>query len=135
MTDGPDRLYEQLLVLRCQTGDEAAFAELVARYGPRLHYYLRKMLADPGQADDALQEVWFDAFRGLGGLTEPAALSTWLYRIARGRAARVFRNGRPAPRPLADDDATHDPADVDFTAEDAARIHAALDRLAPDHRE
>lgn len=32
MDDRADRVYEQLLVLRCRAGDEAAFEELVARY-------------------------------------------------------------------------------------------------------
>ena len=46
MTDLADRLYERVLVLRCQAGDEAAFAELVERYHPRLHYYVRKLLGE-----------------------------------------------------------------------------------------
>ena len=44
MTDAADRLYERVLVLRCQARDEAAFEEIVVRYTPRLRYYLRKML-------------------------------------------------------------------------------------------
>ena len=36
MTDGADRIYEQVLLLRCQAGDGDAFAELIERYGPRL---------------------------------------------------------------------------------------------------
>jgi len=39
MIEPDDRLYERVLVLRCQAGDEAAFAELVQRYAPRLRYY------------------------------------------------------------------------------------------------
>ena len=57
MTDEADRLYERLLVLRCQAGDEGAFAELVERYQPRLRYYLRKMLFGLREPDDVLQEV------------------------------------------------------------------------------
>src|SRR5205085_12653515 len=87
MTDAADRLYERLLVLRCQAGDEAAFAELVGRYGPRLAYYLRKMLGP--DADDALQEVWLDVVRGVGRLADPGAFPAWLYRVARVRVLRV----------------------------------------------
>ena len=32
--DAADRIYEQVLLLRCQAGDGAAFAEVVARYAP-----------------------------------------------------------------------------------------------------
>ena len=53
MSDPADRIYERLLVLRCQAGDGAAFGELVERYGPRLRYFLRKMLRDTGAAEDA----------------------------------------------------------------------------------
>src|SRR5436305_674956 len=89
MTDAADRLYERLLVLRCQAGDDAAFAELVGRYGPRLAYYLRKMLGP--DADDALQEVWLDVVRGVGRLADPGAFPAWLYPVARARVLRVRR--------------------------------------------
>jgi RNA polymerase sigma-70 factor (ECF subfamily) len=36
MTDQLDLIYERVLVVRCQAGDEAAFAELVTRYDARL---------------------------------------------------------------------------------------------------
>src|SRR6516162_5177588 len=95
MTDTTDRLYERVLVLRCQAGDEAAFTELVERYQPRLRYYLRKMLRDLQDAEDALQDVWFAAFRGLLRLADAGALRAWLYRIARDQALRQLRKRRP----------------------------------------
>src|SRR4051812_19964917 len=94
MTDAADRLYERVLVLRCQARDEASFEEVVARYTPRLRYYLRRMLGDLQSAEDALQEVWLDAFRGLPGLVEPGAFPAWIYRLARDRAFRELRRRR-----------------------------------------
>jgi RNA polymerase sigma-70 factor (ECF subfamily) len=137
MTDTADQLYERVLVLRCQAGDEAAFTELVERYQPRLRYYLRKMLAGTDAADDAYQDVWFDVFRAVSRLANPGAFRAWLYRIARDRALRVLRRRRPPHRPLDDVEvAANGVADGgEFTAEDVARIHAGLDRLAPEHRE
>jgi hypothetical protein len=44
MTDAEDRIYERVLVLRRRARDEAAFEEIVARYTPRLRYYLRRWL-------------------------------------------------------------------------------------------
>ena len=44
MTDPAELIYERLLVIRAQTGDETAFAELVERFSPRLRYFLRKLL-------------------------------------------------------------------------------------------
>jgi RNA polymerase sigma-70 factor (ECF subfamily) len=134
MSDAADRLYERVLVLRCQTGDEAAFAELVGRYGPRLRYYLGKVLGRAAAADDLLQEVWLAVFRGLGQLNAPAAFAAWLYRIARDRACRHLRR-RPPPVPLEDEPADPGPDEDEFSAEDAEQIHAALDRLPAGQRE
>src|SRR2546430_16872895 len=86
-----DRIYQRLLVLRCQTGDEAAFAEIVGLYHPRLRRFLRRMLDDDVHAaDDALQDVWFDVFRGVGKLRDGGAFAPWL---GGGAAAP----GRPRP--------------------------------------
>jgi RNA polymerase sigma-70 factor (ECF subfamily) len=136
MSDSAEQLYERLLILRCQTGDEAAFAELVARYSPRIGYYLRKMLGDLQQAEDALQDVWFDVFRKVPRLARPEAFAPWLYRVARDRAYRTLRRSRRTLEPLREDEIADPSMNGDtFSAEDAAFIHAALDRLAPEHRE
>src|SRR6516165_2351189 len=123
MTDAADRLYEQVLVLRCQARDEAAFEEIVGRYTPRLRYYLRRMLGSVPAAEDALQEVWLDSFRGLPRLIEPGAFSAWLYRLARDRAFRELRRRRP-DLPLEDFDTIDEAGGADgFSTEDAPRIH------------
>jgi RNA polymerase sigma-70 factor, ECF subfamily len=136
MSDPADRLYERLLVLRCQTGDHAAFAALVERYSPRLRYYLRKMLED-GKADieDILQDIWFDVFRAAPRLADPAAFPAWLYRIARNRTALRRRNKPRLSRPLVEADLADESDDEDYATADADRVHAALNDLAPEHRE
>jgi RNA polymerase sigma-70 factor (ECF subfamily) len=136
MSDQADRIYEQVLVLRCQAGDEAAFAELVGLYGRRLRYYVRKMLGH-ADAEDVLQDIWLDVYRSVPRLVNAAAFPAWIYRIARDRTYRELRKRYRAPQPLADEDVAeisdHDAGE--FTAEDAERVHAALDRLAPEQRE
>jgi RNA polymerase sigma-70 factor, ECF subfamily len=137
MTDQAEFLYEKLLVVRAQAGDEGAFVELVEKYSPRLRYFLRKLLASADQAEDALQDVWLDVFRHLPRLNDPQALVAWLYRIARDRAFARLRKLRRPEQPL-DEANIVDPAaeeENDFSAEDAARIHAALDDLPPEQRE
>jgi RNA polymerase sigma-70 factor, ECF subfamily len=135
MTDPADRLYERVQVLRAQAGDAAAFADLVGRYHARLRYYLRKLLVDPQGVDDVLQDVWLDVWRGLSRLRDAAAFPAWLYRLTRDRAMRTFRlRFQPRQFELVDDVAEPDEGD-EFTAEDAARVHAALDALGPELRE
>ena len=135
MTDAADRLYEQLLVLRCQAGDETAFETLVARYHGRLAYYLRGLLPREDQVDDVLQEVWLAVFRALPRLADPGALAAWLYRIARDKALVRWR-GHRQERPLDESDLVEEPSQRDeFGPEDAREIHAALAQLTPEHRE
>src|SRR5262249_9549852 len=141
-TDGPrmddpaERLYEQVLVVRCQTGDEDAFTALVERYGRRLRYYLRKMLGGSADAaEDMLPDVWLDVVRGAGRLAAAGAFRPWVYRVAPDRAARRLRRRCPDVQPLLDLDPADDSAGGDFSAADAERIHAALNELAAEHRE
>ena len=136
MVDTPHQLRERILASRCQAGDERAFEEIVSTYGPRLRYYLLKQLGSPEATDDVLQEVWLDVYRGIVRLRQPDAFRAWIYRIARDRAFRVLRRAR-VPRQFADeaDIAAAEVEDDSFSAEDARRVHAALDRLSPVYRD
>lgn len=136
MNDEADQLYERLLVIRCQAGDEGAYRELVDRYTPRLTYYLRKLVPQRDRIDDLLQETWIDVFRQLPRLQAAAAFAVWIYRIAHGKAARDWRTlsrfpmERVAPEPqIAEDD------EAPFSPDQAERIHSALDQLTPEQRE
>ena len=135
MNEG-DRLYERLLVLRSQTGDEGAVTDLVELYSPRLRYYLRKMLPRrEDQVEDLLQETWCDAVRSLGSLRDAAAFPAWIYRIARDRAWRLLRKERPAETSLSEETVPAPSEEPEFSAEDAAAVHAALAELPEEHRE
>jgi len=136
MNDLSERLYERLLVVRCQTGDEHAYGELVERFSPRLRYFLRKLLANSNRTEDLLQEVWIEVFRQLSHLQDADAFTAWIYRITRGKAALELRHGERDAQPIDYAERIAAPEDGrEFSPEDAARVHAALDRLSYDHRE
>ena len=136
MSDATKRLYEQLLVLRCQAGEESAFEELVIQYSPRLKYYLRRIVPREHQVEDVLQEVWLAAFRALPRLNDGSAVGHWLYRIARDKAAVLWRRQRQPAHSLEDANIAIEPDEpTEFGWEDAQEIHAALDQLSRDHRE
>ena len=135
MSDSADQIYERLLVIRCQTGDDVALAELVDRYQPRLRYYLGRMLAGSAAAEDAAQDVWYDVVRAVPRLANPGAFRAWLYRIARDRAWRILRRRPPSHISIEEVEVAANGAADDFRAEDVARVHAALDQIAPEHRE
>jgi len=136
MPDLADRLYLRILVIRCQVGDRDALEELIGRLHPRLRGFLQKLLCGPEHVDDAAQDVWLDVFRGLPKLESVDSFLPWLYRIARNRAYRLLRRrdthmaSIENMEPIADEE----PLD-EFSAEDASRVYAALDRLTPEHRE
>jgi len=132
-----EELHESVLVLRCQSGDEAALEELVARhYGPLL-YFIRRMVGDSGGAEDVLQDTWLSVVRNLRMLRDPGAFPAWLYRIARnGVYGRLRKSAQFRPLTEADEPAAPpgDDAEV-FSAEDAAHVHECLERVRPEHRE
>ena len=137
ISSAPD-LALRFLVLRCQAGDEAAFAKLMGMFESRTLGYLRGILGD--DADDVQQEVWLTVFRQLNDLADPAAFRTWLFRTTRHRAIDFLRKRR-RERELIDDTpiesvASEVEADDDSTGPiDEAALVAALMAMPPPQRE
>jgi RNA polymerase sigma-70 factor (ECF subfamily) len=132
-----DPLYERLLVIRSQLGDQQAFSELVTLYGPRLRYFVRKFVGNHA-AEDLVQEVWLAVFRGLPRLTSVEAFRTWLYRIARDQALGLLRRQRRLPTIVSNGEAVSEAVDetsIEFRADDTAAVHRALDGLPAEQRE
>ncbi len=91
---------EHELIERARSGDEDAFAELVARHADRVYGALRRFGLSAGEADEVSQEVFLRAWRSLARFQERAQLSTWLYRIAFNEAERrLSRHGPPTAAP------------------------------------
>lgn len=82
----------RLLVLRCQTGDENAFAQLMSEFSGRTLRYLRGMVGEA--ADDVQQELWLGVYRRISTLANPGAFRTWLFRTTRHRALDFLRRHR-----------------------------------------
>jgi DNA-directed RNA polymerase specialized sigma24 family protein len=93
-------LAQRLLVLRCQAGDEIAFARLMRTFEARTLGYLHGLVGD--DAEDVQQEVWLSVYRHLGLLADPGAFRTWLFRTTRHRAIDFLRK-RKRERELIDD--------------------------------
>jgi RNA polymerase sigma-70 factor, ECF subfamily len=127
-----------LLVLRCQTGDERAFARLMDSFGARTLGYLRGLVGD--DAEDVQQEVWLAVYRRLHTLTNPGAFRTWLFRTTRHRAVDFLRK-RERERELIDDvpmedvAAADDPNEPGMAAIEDAALGGALAAMPPPQRE
>lgn len=77
---------------------EAAFRELVRRYGPLLHRHLLRMLHAAADVDDVLQNTLVKVHRNVAGFRGDSKLSTWLYRIATNEALTWLRSRRRRER-------------------------------------
>jgi RNA polymerase sigma-70 factor, ECF subfamily len=73
---------ERRLLEAAREGDEGAFRELVESHRNELHAHCYRMLGSAHDADDAVQEALFRAWRGLAKFEGRSSLRSWLYRIA-----------------------------------------------------
>jgi RNA polymerase sigma-70 factor (ECF subfamily) len=131
-----------------RAGDRAEFSRLVEAYSGRLYRLALKMLADPQDAEDVLQETFLKAFRHLAGFDGRSSLSTWLFRIATNEALMLLRRKRPdmvsIDEPLAGADGEQEPVQIvdwcclperELVSADARRrLDAAVTRLPPNLR-
>ncbi len=127
------------LIGRFGKGDVAAFEELVRRYQDRVYNLCRYLLRDPRDAQDAAQNVFMKAYRGLNDFRPDSSLYTWLYRIAVNTCLDHKRKSRrealkykslaelpPSPEPY--------PQQI-YEAKEAARtVQQALAELREDQR-
>ncbi len=69
------------LIHGCQNGDEDAIEQLVREYQLPLYRLALSVLDDHLEADEATQDAFLAALKGLSSYRGEAALSTWLYSI------------------------------------------------------
>jgi RNA polymerase sigma factor (sigma-70 family) len=76
-----------------QDGDSEAFERLVRRHRRELFAHCYRMLGSVQDAEDALQESLFAAWRGLGGFQGRSSLRAWLYRVTTNACLRLISRG------------------------------------------
>jgi len=78
-----------------RSGDRAEFALLVEAYYEMIYRLAIKMVNNPQDAEDILQETFIKAYRHLKNFDGRSSLSTWLYRIATNEALMFLRRQKP----------------------------------------
>jgi RNA polymerase sigma-70 factor, ECF subfamily len=129
-----DRIYQQLLALRCRRGDRDAWRDLISAWQPQLFYYIRRLVPQESDAWDVLQQTWLGAYQGIRSLTDPNRLAPWLYRIARNKA--ISQRRVKVPETIDADviePAAEETGQIEF--DNAEAVHVALDQLSLAHRE
>lgn len=120
---------ERKTVLRAIAGDDAAFAELVARNQAWVRGLLTRACGDGARADDVAQTAFFRAWRKIGALRNPATFHGWLRRIAINAAIDARRADRGSPDPL-NEETLAAPGSGVTTADERLDLEAALARLS-----
>ena len=83
------------LLARLRTGDEAAFMELVDRYGPVMLRIALAHTPSRAVAEEVVQEAWLGVVTGLERFEGRSSLKTWLLRIVANRARTRGERERP----------------------------------------
>jgi RNA polymerase sigma-70 factor (ECF subfamily) len=129
------------LIQRMADGDRGAFAPFYDRFAPLVYPLVLRIVRDPGDAADVLQEVFWEAWQLAGAYdTARGSPEAWLLTRARSRAIdrvrSVRRRGEIFVAPLDEALAATDPApDVAEQAEDRGVVRGALARLPAEQRE
>jgi RNA polymerase sigma-70 factor (ECF subfamily) len=77
---------DALLVEGLRAGEEKAYEELIDRFQQPVYSMVCRMMSDPADAGDVVQEVFLKVFRGIGSFRGGSSLKTWVYRIAMNEA-------------------------------------------------
>jgi RNA polymerase sigma-70 factor, ECF subfamily len=139
---------EDALVLALGQGAEDAYEILIQRYQQPVYSLVCRLMNDPGDAPDIVQEVFLKVFRSIGAFRGNSSLKTWIYRIAVNEAynhRRWFcRHQRQEVALGSDEGAPHhadnmtDPGRSPFEQaadrETRALVEQALEKLNPKFR-
>ena len=78
-----------------RNGDRNEFSRLVEAYYAMIYRLAIKMVGNPQDAEDILQETFIKAYRHLKDFDGRSSLSTWLYRVATNEALMFLRRKHP----------------------------------------
>ena len=138
------------LVESLREGSEQAYEELLIRFQQPVYALALRLLDDPSEACDVVQEVFLKVFRNVASFRGQSTLKTWIYRITVNEAhnaRRWFFRHRRAEVELDKNpdesrswkeiipDRSRSPFDEAFDSEQHIMIEAALKRINPIFRE
>lgn len=136
---------DRSLIAETLAGHSEAFGELVLRYQDRLYNAVVRILEQPEDALDVVQDSFVNAYQSLASFKGESEFYTWLYRIAFNAAVTLKRRRKTVL-------SIHQPSEdgvgiepVDLTLEDGpgaalerseeeVKLYAALRRLSVEHR-
>ena len=82
---------DNTLISRAQTGDEGAFTELMRAYYAFVYGIVIRIVKNPNDAEEIVQDSFLNAYRGLAQLEDTDKFKGWLAKIARNRSLNWLR--------------------------------------------
>ncbi len=120
------------LVSKAKTGDSAAFSELYSYYMNDLYRFALYMLSSKEDAEDAVQEAVFSAWKSLPTLKENELFKAWLFKILSNRCKKLLVLKKKNPDALPEEDYTFMLSDEnDNISYGSAELTEALKSLTP----
>lgn len=71
-------------------------SQALERDRPRLRSFIRRHVADTGEAEDILQDVFYELLEAYRLMKPVEHVTAWLFRVARNRMIDLFRRKKPA---------------------------------------
>jgi RNA polymerase sigma factor (sigma-70 family) len=85
---------------------DTLLSQAMERDRPRLRSFIRKYVADTGEAEDILQDVFYELLEAYRFMKPIEHVTAWLFRVARNRVTDVFRKKKPSSlnNPVSDEE-------------------------------
>jgi RNA polymerase sigma factor (sigma-70 family) len=86
-------------------------SEAIEREKPRLRNFIRRRVADQSDAEDILQEVFYELVEAYRMMKPVEQVTAWLFQVARNRITDLFRSKKReavAERPVRPEDGSED---------------------------
>ncbi|MGI8844757.1 MAG: RNA polymerase sigma factor [Thermoleophilaceae bacterium] len=108
----PVEIDDDTLVARARQADAEAFELLVRRHADRLYAVILRLVPDEQEAQEATQETFLRAWRGIARFKGDAQFFTWLYRIGVNEANRRLTRGGASSADRSLEELAHEPRDL-----------------------
>lgn len=116
-------------------GDEEALTELIVLYQRRVAGFVLGLTGDREAVDDLTQAIFFKMACSIGKLRRPDRFEPWLFQIARNACLSHLRRRKWLSLFIPFSPTEHERAVEECRPDDAERLRAALQTLAPSQRE
>mgnify|MGYP006158526125 CR=1 FL=1 len=136
----PQQNWGKLMSKVARDGDRGAYTSIFEHFAPRIKAFAQSKYATSAEADELVQDVMLKVWNKAAGYnSSKAAVSTWIYTIARNTRIDMLRRQQKQANDVCADDVWLEDENADPFAEAQLKrsqqnIHQTLSALPPDQR-